>query len=723
MKRSVLGRWWPELLIMGTAALTLFDRPVVNVLAFSFLLLIAPGLEAATLLGFRRNRQPSFLFIVLGLSIALSPVIIYLSSLLFGFSSNTVLLGVAGVSLIMGVGGQLRWTSSDISLEPLFSRRWYRLVYAVALSMIVLLSAAPYLQIRFQDLIIAPTVNDWPKHFSVSWLIQETGIPPKNLFYWPYREQNFTYYYFFHILVAALSTGGKGALSVLNAYVLVHATGIVAFIGSVTVLTKAIVRNERALLFSTLFLFGIGGLELLTGIPATTSVIVQDGWSLTALKSLYNGLTCEAGPLSSLFDFYVWTPHHLAAGMVYALWLVLNIFMARGIRFIIITAFLMFALIGFSVYVAIPIFLALIPLVGLEIASQVNRQGNGIRWRRGVNVIASWMAIGVLFLVIAYPYLRDLSGVADAETAGVLFHISSNGDSWKVGALFVPWLGDTPIHRLLDAPTHYILDIGLLLILGGLGVYFDRRYAFLAYNSEEQSVQHWRKARFIIIMAAFFSLLITLFMSSRGAVLGFTCNDLRMRAILPLLIGLVVFSGIALNKLVNDQRRLIMTIVITMMLLGAAQTGWMFIRTSVIRFVTRTGIGSEELAAYSFLKENTPPDSLVQGDPGRELYRDRPLHIYSNRLSRVMTGLNPLLHVPNDVMAIDGRALIEALSTSSSQKAWDLLHDLEIDYVFIGPEERLAYGDQGRMTQFDDPRFFELVFDMPDYDIYRVLPE
>ena len=100
------------------------------------------------------------------------------------------------------------------------------------------------------------------------------------------------------------------------------------------------------------------------------------------------------------------------------------------------------------------------------------------------------------------------------------------------------------------------------------------------------------------------------------------------------------------------------------------------------------------------------------------MHQDRLLHLYADRVSRVESGSYPLLQVPADTFRPDVQNTVAAFRTRDGAEAWRLWDALGVDYIFIGPQERQAYGPD--LPQFDDNRYFEVVYDHFPYQIMRV---
>ena len=227
-----------------------------------------------------------------------------------------------------------------------------------------------------------------------------------------------------------------------------------------------------------------------------------------------------------------------------------------------------------------------------------------------------------------------------------------------------------------------------------------------------------RRVALLLLFISGASLVVTTLFTSRGAVAQLSCNDLRMRGSLPLQIGLAVFAGLGVVWLWDRTNRLVRVGLVAVIALGVASTVWTFTERGLVRFVQPPAVTTEALAAYEFVRGQTPADAIFQGDVGREVHQDRLLHLYADRVSRVESGSYPLLQVPVEVFRSDVQSVVAAFRTRSAEEAWRLLNALGVDYVFVGPQERQAFGPD--FPQFDDGQYFEVVYDRFPYQIVRV---
>ena len=351
--------WLPELLIAAATASILLRLPILGPLAGGLLIFLAPGWQTLRWLGILPRRNSSSLLLAVGLSLAVSPVILYWTGLLAGFRSLSIAFALAGVSIAMGVLARLRPPATEFHSGALFEDRRYSRIFAGLLVLLGLMILIPLVQVRTQAGLIPPGMSDWAKHQTISWLIETTGLPPRHLLYPPWQQQNFVYYYFFHILVAALRLMSGGSLSILAAFTVTTLAVCLDFVGLVTLVARKLTGQERPALISALFVSFIGGLDLLPLLPKGGLAVFSSGLSLRTLAALRLGTDCFAGSIPSPYAFYLWAPHHIGAGVALLVGLAVWQTVGGSRRLALLAPVLLFAVAGYSVYVAISVFVVL----------------------------------------------------------------------------------------------------------------------------------------------------------------------------------------------------------------------------------------------------------------------------------------------------------------------------------------------------------------------------
>lgn len=741
-----LTPWWVEIAALAALLAIALGLPGLNLAGAGFLLFLAPGWQVARLLGLRHKRGYALAWIALGLSLALAPVVVYWTGIVLGFHPLSTAAAMAGVVLLAGALARLRPASQPAPVDGLpWQERRSRWLAGLLLAALAVMVAVPYIQVTLRGALYPTEINDWAKHYTVVWLLEQSGIPPRNLLYPPQREEPFVYYYFFHIVVATLRLWSGQALGMVSAFVIVTLLAVMDLAVLLGLLVQRLFRQERAALWSLVFVTIATSFDFLSILPQTMEILLAQGWTLRAFVGLSPVFNCQ-DRLVSLYSAYLWAPHHVAAGLVFLLLALLLSLLGQTRRLAALLPLLLVALAGYSVYVAVPVFAALAIYALLDVAAR-GRSVPGRRGRAIATALAGWAGVAGAFALLSLPYLRDLLVVTSAESAGLTLYIARNGRTWYTGGVALHLLGDHRITRLLDAPAHYLLHLGPALILGAAGWLLYRPEAHRQRTGSPATETHTSQrdgshrtsperlaARFLALGGGA-ALLLTLFVASSGSLTGVTCNDFRMRGALPLQIALACFAGLAMSTSAprstgprrdamtgnSRWRRLLYTLALLLVLAAGLNTARAFAGWGLSRFVQQSAVSPQALAALRFVRDQTPPEAIIQG-AGNRYPRDRDLHLYADRVSRLEIGSFPLLHVSSDAFYSDGYLVYQAFVTPDAQESWRLWRELGVDYIFVGPEERTLYRQESDLGQLDDARYFEPVYNASPYHIYRVRP-
>ena len=198
-------------------------------------------------------------------------------------------------------------------------------------------------------------------------------------------------------------------------------------------MARKLTGQERPALISALFVSLIGGLDLLPLLPKGALAVFSSGLSLRTLATLRLGTDCFAGSIPSPYASYLWAPHHIGAGVALLVGLAVWQTVGGSRRLALLAPVLLFAVAGYSVYLAIPVFVAL-ALYGL-LDSAAGRAD-----KTAMRRLLSWAAVAAATVLLALPYLRDLLTTVAAETSGIVLYVSSNGLTWTDGAFFAELL-------------------------------------------------------------------------------------------------------------------------------------------------------------------------------------------------------------------------------------------------------------------------------------------
>jgi hypothetical protein len=166
---------------------------------------------------------------------------------------------------------------------------------------------------------------------------------------------------------------------------------------------------------------------------------------------------------SAPFVTTMWAPHQTAATLIALVVLYLlaprpeNAWRARTGW--LLPGVLIGALPGLSSYIAMGLGAGVAAAALAEAAS-----GRRAPWR--TSVFSRWVVPGVVGVLLALPLAPTL---VHGSSSGLVFHVSSAG-TWTNGAVFTWLLGSNQITSLLDTPAVFLIDLGVIGLLGGLQI-------------------------------------------------------------------------------------------------------------------------------------------------------------------------------------------------------------------------------------------------------------
>jgi len=130
-------------------------------------------------------------------------------------------------------------------------------------------------------------------------------------------------------------------------------------------------------------------------------------------------------------------------------------------------------------------------------------------------------------------------------------------------------------------------------------------------------------------------------------------------------------------------------------------------------------ITDEEMAAYTWIKANTPSDAVFLVRPSLSVEAPSPLITYGAR--RVVVGNE--IHVESQRLYFDQRYndTITIYVSKDVSLVSDLLKKYDVDYVLVSPRERHSFTME-ELQKFDEyPQLFEIAFKNTDVTIYKVV--
>jgi hypothetical protein len=305
--------------------------------------------------------------------------------------------------------------------------------------------------------------------------ITRSGVPPQNPYFAPGQAFPLRYHYFWFLPASLVDQLGGSLVSARQA--LIGGT-IWCGIGLIAVLPlylrffqpKGAANLEKRTL-TAIALLSVTGLDL---VPVALLGILANG--------LFESIEWWNGPVMAWTHAVLWVPHHVAA-LVASLTGFLVVYFTfdgksvarRGAAAA--AGGMMFASsVGLSIYVTFVFAAALAVLAGILV------------WKRRWSQAATLVLAGVIALVLAFPYLADLSGrsptgppavgnsattvntVASGDaTAGPLFELAVRPFTIAETIVRANWPNRpslVPVVDLLLLPMNYFLEFGLFGVVG-----------------------------------------------------------------------------------------------------------------------------------------------------------------------------------------------------------------------------------------------------------------
>jgi hypothetical protein len=347
-------------------------------------------------------------------------------------------------------------------------------LFAVALVMAVLtaISFLPYGMER-ADGVHHMGMTDWHKHLVVASALSATeSMPPANPFL--YSVESGPYYYGFQLLGASVFRASGGAADVFLVMHLITLLVAAAFPIVLFVLARGLTGNAKVALVAAAGGTLLGGFDMVVmGIHAVGDI--ASAWPLP------DGLAgLRAVVPSTQLDFWshhyercfnppyvavIWAPQHVLAVLI-------SLLVIHGLRpaadrvdrpayGYVLPALMLAALPAISAYIALALAAAAIVLILVD-----SMREHRLPWR--TDSFGRWGYAGMLAAGLAAPILSGFTRAS--ESGGLTVHVSSAA-GWQNGAILTALVGDHQWTRLLDTPVFLIMELGIVGLAGGVGVW------------------------------------------------------------------------------------------------------------------------------------------------------------------------------------------------------------------------------------------------------------
>ncbi len=572
------------------------------------LVLILPGYVLGWLLNlfeFRARLTHSRLALSLLLSVAVCPVLFYLSSSLFSFMGTfcVVLLFFLAFVILLII---------DRPVFPSLRNKTMMWVFACGMIWIML---AVLLMVDIQtgkELYFSVVAYDQTTRISIVDAMTRTGVPPVNPSYYPGHPVQMNFLYFFwYILGSMVDQLGGSLADARGAFFASAIWGGIALMAAIAFYLRLRIKDRSVniwyLVLISVGLLMVSGLDFL---PASLALYYAKG-AVGDIEHWNEQITAWVGSL-------LWVPHHIAA-LVACLVAVMLVFSMNGKtiarKYILMTvAGAAFAsAFGLSVWVTLVFVLFWVAWIFANLIQ-----------RKDTDYILPMLFAGIVALILSAKFLLGIfSGFGGSGGDGfpVVFDVRSF-------AIVDVLTADSPkvvqsIFRFLLLPVNYFFE---------LGFYFLVAIIWLRNNRKEMQKDPYGRMEIILFSVSLFV----------GTFLRSTLienNDLGWRAWLPAQFVLLIWGVDILgqfSKLPGFSSRTKLNLAI-LALLGIVTTLMdVTLLRSTYFFTFGREIGGQIYSArqaYAVINQVLPEDVVVQYNPASNI--NRPSGLYGMRQSAI----------------------------------------------------------------------------------------
>ena len=686
----------------GSGGLRLVGVPL-SVIGAVGLLAWCPGRILVELLRIpgRRDRGLRTLLSV-ALSLSLSPVL--LDGLWRWTHSAWILLGVWWLALsALSLWTWVRPSSGATSAESdsgLFERRATRFVVLALLAWISACVVISYWPERLGGAPIPATPHDYVKHHAIlSWL-HDGGLPLGNRFCADAAEEPYYYYHYFYLLPATMRLWSGGQLDIGFVFGITAALVAVGCVGLIYALTKRLTGGDGPAVFAAAVASLIGGLDVIPLALKGEFVVTLDAWADLPFR------------IHNFYTHFVWSPQHVLGLLILLIGVLLRSLCPRATWWPLLGALLCISLFGTTVYLAIPAFLAL----GICGVSELFDSRGGDSKRSAT--LRGYLILALLLVLLVAPQFSGYRAMSDRYEESI-------SSDWPRNSLALTGrlVGPGVLANLLDLPWWLLLEFGvrfLACVLVGRQVYRNC----------------WDDKGLRLLMTTSVCGLLLL-ASIRSGVhrfdYGFKIGALASMAFGAILCGCLLDPAPARARWWNPlgwrmrkefgsvRRRMVSTVIPAAFLLGLPLGLYEAPITAVRRFVRPGETFAAEHNAWRFLRDELPPDAVIQTQPGR------PRPLLAQLADRQWGVLDPTdsdvgVFRPRDGLLIAGAlsAVRRAGQSADAKTARDLFRKHRVTHVFVGSIERDRWA---HLDKFDDLGYFTPVYADDAVTVYALTPD
>ncbi len=608
---------------------------------------------------FRARLLPARLAISLLLSIAITPILYYLTASLFSMNTALILTGLFAIAFVILLIHEKPALPQDRQWRTFF---WVAFGWT-ALAIFCLVD----LQWGQRELYFSVASYDQTTRVSIVDAMTRTGVPPINPSYYPGHYVKLTFLYFFWYILGSLIdiAGGNlvDARTALFASIVWCGLALMALIAFYLRLRDSLGTNKWRRAFIGIASLSITGLDIL---PVLALISFGNG-VIGDLEQWNEQITAWVGS-------FFWVPHHVA-GLIAGIIAILLVHSARGKTLkkkIIALSFSGIAFasaIGLSVWVTL-IFVLFWGVWMMFIYFQREQRG----------LLFPMMLAGLVALLLAGKFLAGLlSGGAGGESAA--FPVALTIRSFRFTDIVFEYSSWKFPARLVFLPLNYFLE---------LGFFAAAAFIWLKIFKHDLRKNPYYFAELLLLIVSFFIGTFT-----RSTMIS--NNDLGWRAWLPGQFILLIWGVDILENLLTSRPRFILAqrTKYNLLLLAVLGISTSLLDVALLRSAYYFSFGSEAgrkiysaRQAYTLINQTLPTDIIVQYNPSTII--NRPVGLYGMRQSAISDRTSygvPLVDYNAKVAAVT------ALFNVNNVQSWDpidsLCNEHFIDVIVIVDNDRL----------------------------------
>lgn len=526
--------------------------------------------------------------------------------------------------------------------------------------------------------------GDYIKHHAVLWSLSEYPLPLHNLFFAAEADAPYYYYHLHYLLPVGIRRMAGDAISLGTAFGITSAVVAGLFVVLTYLIARRFLQHDAGALLAAACASVIGGwdiipVSILHWVFGRRMVVVLDSWSPFTWR------------IHNVLDNFIWCPQHVAAvvGLLLCVYWVQS---SGAARWWLIVAPLAAA----SVFMT-SVYQSLAFMAGAGLLLLLRARG----WRRFELHGTRWL-MPVAGVVVALAFM-----IPQALHYQIMGRRYPGGLTTDWGryefAFFGRHVEPGILANFLDAPWLVLLEFGLpgfacLMVTGAIW----RRA--------------WRDPGMQLLALAGAVGLITMFVIRSST----TPLDYAFRAaVMPANLAAAVMAGALLRR--DHVRRWLQwgrwPMIVVGGLLGLP-AGAFELPVMATRTVYQARYHYDEATVLRYLRDELPGDAVLQPDPLLGVWLPQVIHRRTGVLDPDSAHVL-VLRPPQPSYMYDAFVQVQmAFETTSSREAYELLKRWRVTHVLAGATESRRFGE---MPQFDDVRYFHLVFSSKGARVYALL--